>query len=630
MIKMIRENRRSIVGTVLLLALSASMLLFGTDPINKGSDAYAIKIDDITVSNDEFYQKRQELEQNLEQRLGPNYYQLLDAGVININQQVMDSLLDQLLLSKFALDLGTGVGNNELSNYIRRQFSPNGSLDMNLYANYLANQRMTAPQFEARIRGILVAANTENIIRDATRATNAEAKAKMKSDLTAYDASYLEIDPKNYVKKVGEITEDEMLSYYEENAVNFELPAKAEYEYVVITPDKVMEKVEILEDDIELYYLEHQSDYQDPAKITASHIQINFTTDSSPEKVAEIKARAEEVHNKVQAGEDIASLVLEYSDDITTKALGGSLGTFSSGTHGAELEKAAFALTEPGLAPLVETDYGFHVVYVDEIKQPEARPLDEVRGGIKTAIIERDAPAYARVEAEELFDKALAGSLTESAKETGFEIKKTEGVVDASQDPDTALAGLSKLVLNSPGDTVQIHDFADNSIVVNVLSYEEANIPDFEKVKDKVTAIISEQKAVKLAKMNAEEILAEVSSEKNLSTIAKEKKLSIKVAKGMKRSEQSTDIFSNPQLREALFSAGKENQVPNQVIAANGKFYIVQASKITPPAASEDNKDLNKYKNEQSQYLAQVLRSSLISVLKQESEIDIDESLLVN
>ncbi|MEZ4753798.1 MAG: SurA N-terminal domain-containing protein [Bdellovibrionota bacterium] len=629
MIKLIRANRKSIVGVFLMLLLSASMLLFGTDPINSSSDNYALKVDDATVSSYEFSQRRRELEQRLEQQFGPTYYQLIDAGVINLNQQVMDALLEQMLLNKFAAELGTTAGNTELGSFIQTSFAQDGRFDQNLYANYLSSQGLTAPQFEARIRDELVTQGIDNLIKDISQSTKAEAAKRMRSELTAYDANYIEFDPANFKAKVAEISQDDLMAFYEDNATEFETPAQVEYEYLLISPEQVKDKVEVLDEDIEIYYLEHISDYQTPSKVTASHIQINYTNDSSPEKVSEIKALAQNLHNRVQNGEAISELALEYSDDITTKALGGSLGTFSSGTHSKEIEAAVFGQTEPGLAPLVEADYGFNIVYIDEIIPAEAKPLEGLKAEIKAKLIERDAPAYARAEAEELFDKALEQSLSDIIEGKNLEVKKTDGYVNENTDPEPELSGLSKLVLNSPGDSVQIHDFKDNSLIVKVLNYKDAEIPEFAQVKDKIKEMLTSKKSYELAKESADELLTEITEEKPLKLVAKEKGIPVKEARNLVKSETSKDIFTTPALREALFSLHSETQVPESVVEANGKFYIVQAAKITPPTIKEDDEDLMKYQKEQSQVMARLVRQSLLTVLKQESEIDIDESLLV-
>lgn len=510
------------------------MVLFGTNPINKNSSQYAIKVGDISISHDEFYKTRQEIEQSLQQRLGANYYQLLDAGLFNLNQQTIDTLLEQLLLNKFALDLGTGVGNSELTNYIRSRFSPDGKFDMNLYANFLASQQMTAPQFETRIRGILLASSVENIIQDASVATKLEAEANRKKDLTAYDVAYLEINPESFKTQAKDFAEDELLKYYEENSLNFEQPAKIKYQYVTFTPEDAKDKVEVLDEDIELYYLEHQTQFQEPAKYSASHIQINYTNDSSPEKVKEIKQLAEELHNRIQTGESIADLALEYSDDIATKSLGGSLGTFAAGTHSPEIEKTVFAMTEPGLAPLLETDYGFEIIAVDEIIQPDAKPIEDVKDKIKAELIERDAPAYARVQAEEFFDAAQSANFNEIAKTQNLEVKETKDLLNEQEDPDESLSGLTKMTLEVAGDMIQIHDLGDKTLVINVLDYQEANIPEFQTVKKDIQEFKATQKSNELAKLKSEEIISLVTDEKTLKEVANDQKLSVKEVKNLK------------------------------------------------------------------------------------------------
>jgi len=86
-------------------------------------------------------------------------------------------------------------------------------------------------------------------------------------------------------------------------------------------------------------------------------------------------ARIIEVQQKLGAGEDFAAVALAYSDDPGSKLQGGDLGWFARDQGLVkEFEDAAFSL-EPGkLSDPVKTQFGYHLIKVDE-KDP-ARPLD--------------------------------------------------------------------------------------------------------------------------------------------------------------------------------------------------------------------------------------------------------------
>jgi foldase protein PrsA len=88
--------------------------------------------------------------------------------------------------------------------------------------------------------------------------------------------------------------------------------------------------------------------------------------DEAVNKSAEDKAK--EVMGKIRAGGDFAALAAEYSADPSNAQNGGDLGWFGKSVMVPEFEAAAFALKAGEVSDVVKTQFGFHIIKVDEVK----------------------------------------------------------------------------------------------------------------------------------------------------------------------------------------------------------------------------------------------------------------------
>ncbi|MEQ9465309.1 MAG: peptidylprolyl isomerase [Haliea sp.] len=132
--------------------------------------------------------------------------------------------------------------------------------------------------------------------------------------------------------------------------------------------------------------------FQQPERVRAAHILIK-TEDRSEE---EALALAKEALQKLEAGEDFKMLALKYSEDPSAKTNLGSLGTFARGQMVPEFEQAAFALRKAGeLAGPVKTDFGYHIIKLDEYLPARRQSFDEVKAEIISKL-QSEIPANIR------------------------------------------------------------------------------------------------------------------------------------------------------------------------------------------------------------------------------------------
>jgi peptidyl-prolyl cis-trans isomerase C len=148
--------------------------------------------------------------------------------------------------------------------------------------------------------------------------------------------------------------------------------------------DQVNAETKVDEAEARKYYDEHKDSYEE---VTARHILIRTKGSPVPIKPGakeltdeEALAKANELHKRILAGEDFATLAKTESDD-TSSSNGGSLGSFSRGHMVPSFEQAAFKLKPGEVSEPVKSQFGYHII---KVEAHSTKTFDEVRAQIES------------------------------------------------------------------------------------------------------------------------------------------------------------------------------------------------------------------------------------------------------
>ena len=141
---------------------------------------------------------------------------------------------------------------------------------------------------------------------------------------------------------------------------------------------KVMEDyIGITDEDVKTYFEEHKESFATPEQVEASHILVGD------------EATAKEVIEKLNAGEDFATLAKEYSTDTSNAEKGGELGYFGRGEMVAEFEDAAFAMNVGDVSKEpVETEFGYHIIKVTDKKEAKEADFETSKEQARDMLVE--------------------------------------------------------------------------------------------------------------------------------------------------------------------------------------------------------------------------------------------------
>ncbi|HUE96264.1 MAG TPA: peptidylprolyl isomerase [Longimicrobiaceae bacterium] len=166
------------------------------------------------------------------------------------------------------------------------------------------------------------------------------------------------------------------------------------------------------------------------AEIHARHILLRTPTDGSGAQRDSVRAFAESLRQRAESGESFDELARQYSQDPGSAARGGDLGFFSRGRMVEPFEEAAFQLSAGEISPVVETPFGYHVILVEERRQPD---IGAEREQFRQYLVQQQVD-----EAERAYLDSLAEGANVQIQDGGLEV-----VREIASRPDLTLRGRS-------------------------------------------------------------------------------------------------------------------------------------------------------------------------------------------
>jgi parvulin-like peptidyl-prolyl isomerase len=149
-----------------------------------------------------------------------------------------------------------------------------------------------------------------------------------------------------------------------------------------------LQAMQVSDEELEQYYRDNEYRLTLPEQVRVRHILLSWKPLGKPDDRAALLEQMQAILDKARAGEDFEQLAAEYSDD-SSRMHGGDVGFFQRGQMVPLFETAAFALKQPGdISDIVETNFGLHIIRLEEHKPAYLVPLDEVREKLRAHISE--------------------------------------------------------------------------------------------------------------------------------------------------------------------------------------------------------------------------------------------------
>jgi peptidyl-prolyl cis-trans isomerase D len=422
--------------------------------------------------------------------------------------------------------------------------------------------------------------------------TPAEVLAQFRHRNAKTKIDYVLFDPSLFLKDV-KITPEALEAFFKKDPAKYKLAEQRQVRYVVIDPDQVRAQVKVDDAEVHEYYAQHLSDYRVPDRVKVAHILFK-TTGKSPAEAATLEKTAADVLNQVRAGGDFGELAKKYSEDNTAQA-GGELGWIVHGQTVANFDSTAFSLKPGDISGLVKTEYGIHILKIEDKQIAHLQSFDEVKGSIREGIEkQRVADAQDKMAGSlEAQLKANPQQFEDIVRKAGLEPKLTplfkynQPVADLGK--ADAFENLAfQLRLNEVGQPVSV---PKGEAIIQLTQIAPEHVPTLDEVRAQVEEDFRHEQSITLAQDKARK-LAELAKTQDFDKAAKSLGLTSKMSNDFSANEYVEGVGSATQLADAfkldpgqvsgVISAGT-NQVLFKVVShtpANEADFAAQSDQL--------------------------------------------------
>lgn len=541
MFEFIRTHRR-LMQFLLLLFIFPSFAFFGLEGytrFSEGDNAVA-KVAGQSITQQELDAAQREQMERFRQMFGAQFDpKMLDTP--EAKQNILDGLIAQRAIAVEAANSRLSVSDQALQQNILAVpglTGADGKFDVERYKSLLAAQGMTPAMYEARLRHDLALQQ----VTDAVQSTAFAPKTVTNrlSDLNDQEREVQELlfKASDYVSQV-KVTDDMLKSYYDKHGSQFEIPEQIKAEYVVLNSDAVAAQISISDADIKSYYEQNAKRFTEEEQRRASHILIKAGKDASTAEKAAAKEKAEKLLAQLRKNPaDFAKLAKENSQDPGSAERGGDLDFFGRGMMVKPFEDAAYALKQGEISNVVESDFGYHIIMVTDVKPASVKSLDEVKPEI-AAEIKKQLAAKRFAEMAEQFTNMVyeqSDSLKPVAEKLNLKIETVAGLTRTPSQafpqgapfnqPKFLTALFSDEAVKNKRNTEAVEVAPNTLISGRVLEYKPVSKRPFEEVQAAIREQVMQTEAAVLAEKAGKDKLAELNSGANASGFSAPKTVS--------------------------------------------------------------------------------------------------------
>ena len=484
-------------------------------------------------------------QEQLARQKAPDFY--LPFLVQRVGQQM---IMQKLLLTE-ANDLGIHAGQDDVRNFLHtgqygQLLFPNGNfIGEDKYRQFISQQfNLLTADFEKELSDGITINRLRSFITAGVTVSDKELREQYRKANIKIKFDYAVISNDDLRKQINP-TDADLQAFFTRNAARYAhaVPEERKISYFAFTASQVPGGTpQVTPQDVQAYYTAHQAEYQAPEQARSRHILIK-SPGGTAKTDADAKAKADSILKQIQGGADFAELAKKDSEDPGSGAQGGELGFAKRGMMVPEFDNAIFT-QKIGDTKIVKSQFGYHIIQVEERQNAHTQPLSEVGPTIQATLIRQK---------ESEAESSYAAALTTEAGRNGLEKTAAAHHLEVVNTPSLSAQGtiaglpdgtqvLTKAFASKQGGSPAFASTGEGYAIFQVTGITPPHAPSFAEYRGNITKDYADERLPILLAQKTAELASKAKASGDLAKAAKE------VGATMKTSDLVGDTGQVPDL----------------------------------------------------------------------------------
>lgn len=588
MLQNIRDNSKGWIAKSIIGLIVVLMALTGFEAIFQATSTSqdAAKVNGQTISQNELSQAVDMQRRQLMQQLGKDFDPaLLDEKMLR--EAALKGLIERQLLLQGADDAKFAFSEAALDQLILQtpEFQVDGKFNAERFDSVIRQMGYGRMQFREMLAQEMLIGQLRTGLAGSSFVTDqqVDAFARLENQTRDFAALTFKANP-----AAIKVSDEEIKAHYDQHAKEFMTPDQVVIDYIELKKSAFFDQVDVSDDELQALYEKEIANLAEQRR--AAHILIEVNDKTTDDQA---KARIAEIQQRLEKGEDFATLAKEFSQDPGSAAAGGDLGFAGPGVYDQAFEDALYKLSKDQVSAPVRTEYGYHLIKLLGVEAPEvptfASLKDKLTRELKTQQVEQ---RFVEV-TKQLEDSAFeASDLSQPAQDLGLKVQTSapfgrEGGDGITANRAVVQAAFSDEVISEGSNSNALELDPETVVVLRVKEHRKPEQLPVDAVAKNISEQLAREKATAELKAKADKLIAGL-RDGSIAPSAAYEGQSWKVQEAVTRAQDGIDPAELQAVFRLAKPEAKDKPVFGSVVLADGSLAVLQLKGVNEGAAASD------------------------------------------